>query len=342
MVWLLVFVVVFIVVWCWSYERLSVFTRQKGPDEGILLNKNEYYSRVKEGSIEAAENGVLICGLIRDGKDRLSAIKQHCYQIAEPFRRYNILIVENDSKDGTRASLLKWSRSDPNVKILGCGVNVESCQMGLSFDRNHTNSESRFTKMARLRNLYLKCAKDHYSLSGYRYMVVWDLDIDGWTYTAGLLNSLGFIREQRRLGREVRSVCAYGIKLSSALSSYYYDTVAHVDHDRDRDRGINTQRDRDVSEGPGKGRDNKRMRDLRIRGNMSFYKRGSHPVPVKSCFGGLVIYDRKGLGGLMHSVPSSECEHLSLQAKLLDRDSTGSFAPQSYVNPSMAYYILSN
>ena len=316
---LIIAVVVLVVVWWSSYERLSRVTRASEPNSGYLLNPDDYYKRIKLGRKEAMNNGVLICGLIRDSNDRIKEIRSFCDRIGSLFKQYKVIMVENDSKDNTRMSLLEWSSEkagkNGDLIILGCGINASTCTLNYPFDKTHSNDGKRFTKMANLRNIYLDFAEKYYSDKCYKYMIVWDPDIQGQLSMDGILNSMGVMTD-KSMPHKASFVCSYGIKLSSALTSYYYDTIAH-----------------EMSDTSGESNwPSKRVRDIFIRGSLGTYSRGSHPIPVRSCFGGFTIYNRTLLGKHRYDTPVEECEHLSLNRSLNG----------GYMNPSMKYSIRSN
>ena len=82
-----------------------------------------------QGKRIAAEKGIIFTGLLRDAGKAIPAIRKKVEQVGSKFKNYRVLLVENNSKDGTREKLLQWAKENPRVTILGCGVNVEECSI---------------------------------------------------------------------------------------------------------------------------------------------------------------------------------------------------------------------
>ena len=77
-----------------------------------------YENTCSQGEIHASNQKVLITSLVRDVADRLPEIRKKAEKVGEMFLDYKILIVENDSKDGTRDLLLKWAMENHEKRVL--------------------------------------------------------------------------------------------------------------------------------------------------------------------------------------------------------------------------------
>jgi hypothetical protein len=252
---------------------------------------------------------IAICGLVRDGMGRLPKIRRQIENITSNVKDYHILIVENDSIDGTRDYLLDWAKADKRVKVLGCdGVNLSECKLKMTKTKNHHADMYRIEKMALLRNIYVdELKKEEYS--SVERVLVWDMDLDGE------LDTDGFLQTGYELSKSpsIQAVCVNGILENFArIKSYaYYDTYAYR------------------KEGDKYGK--KVYYDLKYRRPKGCT---SSLQKVRSCFGGLVIYRKDSLLPLrygteidMYNEPI--CEHDYLNREL----------SSVYLNPKWLYLL---
>lgn len=252
---------------------------------------------------------IAICGLVRDGMGRLPKIRRQIENITSKVKDYHILIVENDSVDGTRDYLLDWASTDKRVKVLGCeGINLKECKLKMTKTKNHHSDLYRIEKMATLRNIYLdELQKEEYF--SVERVLVWDMDLDGE------LDSNGFLQTGYEISTQpsIDAICVNGILENFArIKSYaYYDTYAY------RKKGDRF--------GKKVYYDLKYRRPVNCRTSLQ---------PVRSCFGGLVIYRKDTLLPLrygteldMYNEPICEHDYLNRELKNV------------YVNPKWLYLL---
>ena len=296
---------------------LSLYTPDTFPIPEDL--KKEYNKILRIGLENIGSQRVIITALIRDVAHKLTEIKQKAERVGNLFYDYRILIVENDSTDGTREGLLQWVRENPKVVILGCGYNVKECKIPKSPKTDgHGVDRTRIEKMTRLRNIYLEEIKKNYSgveSNAWNYTIMWDLDMVGSIYLDGIIHSIGYMT----LKRDVDVMCAYGIYRWGFLT-LFYDTYALL------------------HKGEQFHIDMKTIHDIRKGLWEAKYDRGEKPVEVDSCFSGVAIY--RTLSLLPESViydmsPSTnlECEHVRLNIKI---------SGKKMINPSMINFVLLN
>ena len=291
---------------------LALYTPDTFPlvEEG----REEYEKMVKLGRKHASESTVVICGMLRDAAKNLPNIQRRVEKLGSLFKDYRVLIVENDSTDGTRELLLKWHSRNPRVNILGCGTNAKSCSLSFPKTEGHGVDRRRIDKMIHLRNLYLDEVRRSYSTTD--YTIVWDLDIIGSVYLDGVQNSMGYLSTTPT----ACAMTANGMYRWGILT-LYYDTYALLQHEEGFDINYKTASD--------------------VRKGLGFrYVRGQFPVNVKSAFGGFSIYRTRALCDSnvdYTQLPSDGenilCEHTNLCKKLRG---------EVYVNPSMIHYVLLN
>ena len=252
---------------------------------------------------------VVVCGLIRDGMGRFPKVRRQIEELLTSVNEYTILIVENDSKDGTRDYLLEWTDKNDNVKILGCGgINLKECKLKMKKTDNHGFDMYRIQKMATLRNVYMEeLQKEKYD--NIDYILVWDMDLDGE------MDINGFYQTGFELSKQptIDAICVNGIIENFArIRSYaYYDTYAYRKH--------------------GDRFGKKVFYDLMYRYPA---KCDSELQQVRSCFGGLVVYNfntfrNKKYGTELNMYNEPICEHDYLNREL----------SEVYVNPKWLYLL---
>lgn len=263
---------------------------------------------------------IVIVSLVRDVEEQIPDIIKKVEKLASYFRDYIVLIVENDSKDNTRKELLKWSKNNSRVKILGCGVNSDKCIMGLEktvkdTDTQYDKFRKRIEKMVYLRNIYLNEIKNKYS--GFDYVCIWDLDTIGTTYIDGIANTFYYFSKENT---NIDVICGFGLYVGWN-PTIYYDSFAHL------------------SVGEKYDIKNKTMMDIKYLSLSFKYKRGDEPVETDSCFGGIAFYRLSSLLSpyvfydMTPSQENIECEHVRLHKKIKGT---------KLMNPSMINLVLYN
>ncbi len=276
----------------------------------LLINSvkcNQKEDELKEGKEFLKTKSVVICGLIRDGMKTLPTNKSQIEHVGSLFKDYEILIVENDSIDGTRDYLLNWDK----VKVLGCdGVNLRECKLNMKKTIGHTTDEWRIVKMAKLRNMYLEYIRSMKKKPD--YAIVWDLDLKGNIDVDGILQT-GYVLKNKGY---VDAICANGLH-KRGLGITYYDTYAY------RNRG--DRRKKVYYDGiyymPHTCRDDSEE-DL---------------IKVESCFGGFTIYNTESMlqntyGTEMDEYGEPICEHLYMNRNM----------ENVYHNTQMMYLVEEN
>ncbi len=144
--------------------------------------KPEYKKRVMYGHNKMATSTVVITGLARDIADNMQCLIARITALGSMFKRYGVVLYENDSTDNTRQQLVKWADEDSHVQIIYEDLNK------IRHEQNRT--DDRTNDMAYYRNCYLDhieaCCDDS------DYMIMVDTDIEGgWSYE-GIANSFSY------------------------------------------------------------------------------------------------------------------------------------------------------
>jgi len=299
---------------CKYYWRVQLVTNKNllhDPSEAFDIYEpleEEYNSHVKQGINIAKGKRLIIAGLLRDRVDVIPSMLEKVRSIGKYFRDYKLLVVENDSVDGTRDELRKAVISDARLEILGCGVNVPECKYNDMKTEGHSVTRGRIDKMTRLRNIYMDRIQEAYS--GWDYVLMWDLDLVSVLYPEGVMNSIAWMEE---LGSDTMS--ANGVYKWGPVT-VYYDTYGHTEMG-----DIWITKD-------------KLDHDFDVGASIS-YQRGERPVKVISSFGGATLYRLASIVGKRYEFSPEDnikCEHTTLHEQL----------QEVYVNPSMCHLILSN
>ncbi len=256
-----------------------------------------------------ATSSIVVCGLARNCAHKLPANIKFIEALKTYFKFLQVVVVENESHDNTRAILDYWSESSSNVDILdGITRSTASISDQSNSKVNPYYSYKRISYLASLRNQYLNYIKA--DGRAYDYILVLDFDVDKISLT-GILNSF-----EKRDSWDV--ACAYGYSISPRLQERIHDTYAMVLLGEEN----KPQRERPIK---------KLQRDVRLK------KEEGSLLSVYSAFGGLSIY-KSGLLEVINyqalknndSRVEVRCEHFSICHQLQQKQNT-----RVVINPRM-------
>lgn len=196
----------------------------------ISRDLDSYSGEVGQGKQKSKNSSIVIAGLVRNAAFQIPEMKERCYNITKMFKKYKIVIVENNSTDNSREFLLDWFNEDPNVIILCQDIfatNQKECDILDLFPKSENLGNSphpqRIQKMAFLRNVYLKHIQHYYS--DYDYLCVMDMDLKGDLFNDGLLHSVNILESHPQLD----AVACNGMLFQSSGQYIYYDSFAHIE-----------------------------------------------------------------------------------------------------------------
>jgi len=255
-----------------------------------------------EGKAYLKQCKIVVCGLLRDKAERIrdGRVKQLVHRIVDQFGTYKVLIVENDSTDGTRDLLLEWSKEDPNVKILGCGgVNLPVCELKLMKTTAHSTYAPRIQKMVNLRNVYMDALSEDPDVQDADFVAVIDLDLHVGLFLEGLWD-MGYHFKHHP---DWSAICANGLEVRPGVLS---DRLRYMDTYALRTEEVWNYRKRAL--------DDLSALHWPLRCQVSAQK-------VVSGFSGLTFYRFKEMKDLKYSMimdgyNESVCEHISLCLQL--------------------------
>jgi hypothetical protein len=233
-----------------------------------------------------------VCGLARNCAPKLPATIRFIETLSSYFESTTIVVVENDSRDKTRAILNNWADSCSSLHIIDGKVPGE--ENVSDTNANPYYSVKRVSRLAALRNQYLDFLKVQPAAPD--FVLVLDFDVDRISLE-GVLDS--FVREA-----DWDVATAYGYSLSPTLQERYHDTYALVPL----------------------GEENIPQLEARLKSiqrNWRQDKASSELVEVYSAFGGLSIYKYQQINNIRYGVylnrdvrVEARCEHFSIANEL--------------------------
>jgi len=150
---------------------MSILYYQSLTEKQMAKELALYKNQVDNGKQICAKSSIILVGLIRDSVHNIPFIQTFYEQLKQHFSKTLFIIVENDSKDGTRVELIKWANLDKSVQILchGPTINALSCSI-TGFETPILESHpfpSRICRLTQLRNLYMNYIYEHVSPNDY-------------------------------------------------------------------------------------------------------------------------------------------------------------------------------
>eukprot|EP01036_Dinobryon_divergens_P023832 gene23832-32219_t len=154
---------------------------------------------------------IIICGIIKNGGDRLGPNLEKARRLGERFQSYRVVVFESNSEDGTKKNLEPY-KNDPNFKVLSRDITLAEIRNRTVFAHNKI---CRMELITWARNEVLSEIRK-VSYNGFQYVLWIDLDANKFSIE-GILRAF-----QRR--DEWDAVFANG--LESSRDRYYYDIYA--------------------------------------------------------------------------------------------------------------------
>jgi hypothetical protein len=263
---------------------------------------------IENGKSFMKEQSVAICSIVRDCKKHLKRNIIDLENMRRYFKKTNVYIFENDSKDGTKDLLKQWRDKSTNTYIYLNDYDDITIPSESEVMENRYYSNHRISRMCKYRNEYLD--KINQSKEKYDYIIILDLDIEK-------LNIKGII-DSFSLANYWDVICANGYSYSPSLHKRYHDSYALVELSKEKIP----------------------QTEESIRLNQSIWgriKSGGPLIPVYSAYGGLAIYRYEAIKNKYYKVVPNEdkrvavrCEHFSLCQQIRQAGYT-----RIFVNPSM-------
>jgi hypothetical protein len=289
----------------------------------IKRSLQRFLEQVSKGREYCKQYSVVITGLLRDCRHNIPFVKHYFRQMSSMFANVLMVIVENDSTDGSRADLLAWAEEDDRVVILcdnNMFVNQPTCriQQFASSVMNNNATPDRIERLAYLRNIYLDYIRNHEWLQTFDYMMVLDLDLKGHIFDDGIFHTMCMFEENPT----INAISCNGIIYRLGETLIYYDSFAYVEPNATYIWDTIEQKSR---------------HDRYV--NKIISKRYQDTIDldlVFSAFGGLCVYRMNVILNKNFQYDYSRdgfaCEHSFFNKHI----------PNMYVNPRLVFLIMNN
>ncbi len=278
-----------------------------------VSRSQNYRKNVRRGYEHMKQKKVAICGLARDCQKRLKKNMAVLEKLRTCFSQSYVVVVENDSKDGTKDVLKRWAGRKKDVYILTEDSGQETIPAESHNEARPWFSKHRMELMVKYRNKYLEFVEKNFTVD---YLIIVDMDLfhislDGIADTFGQPIAWDAVTSN---GRNVPPGRAF-------FSGYvYFDTYAL----------------REVSD----TRPQTEEMIFAYQYLLKPLKKGMPMMRVASAFNGLAVYRKPSVEGLRYHCllnadarVEAECDHVSLH-----RDMARQGKGLIFINPSQIVY----
>ncbi|GAA5496671.1 hypothetical protein Rhal01_02856 [Rubritalea halochordaticola] len=257
---------------------------------------------------------IAICCLARDCLGGLQRNEAFIERLRGVAQESHVIIVENDSRDGTKEYLAEYQKRADNVFIDSFDTGKQTLLKVAEDGVNPSYSRYRIEKMASYRNRYLDLLHNKIGLGNLDWVMMLDpdvreIDFDGVRHSFGMSKNWDVIH-------------ANGRRRSGLCKELYYDTYAFAEFMDDV-----AQHEETIF-----------MNQYRL----SAIQKEMPLFPVRSGFNALAIYRAEALTGLRYECVDNQkgdgrvevlCEHVSFHEAIMNNG----FSRQ-FLNPRMTLY----
>lgn len=132
---------------------------------------------LNKGKVTLSQHKAIICAITRDNADDFWVMKRHIEFLGSQLNDYRVVIVENDSKDGTKELLAKWAFENPKVTIVSKDF--------------HNKKRPSIQFLADVRNMYIDEVNQP-QYDNFKLLIVMDMDMSYGFDIRGLYHSFAF------------------------------------------------------------------------------------------------------------------------------------------------------
>jgi hypothetical protein len=269
-------------------------------------------TKLKVGEDEMAKHKLVIVGITRDNVTEFSSMVRHIEYIGSFFEDYRVILVENDSRDGTKTALESWSINNPKVKIVSKDF----------YNKKRPNHKF----MANVRNDYINALEDE-EYNGFDMVMMLDMDMGYGVDIRGVEDSFSKINQWD-------AVCSNGIR--STKDNKMYDVFAFRNEEFPLSpqewqktcytQDISNQWTKTCKQGKAYSRGilkdwiafrwtaqekSKLYWTLIVPQAQKIYAANAPLVKVNSCFGGMAFYKREFIKDCRYDSIEDDCEHVT-------------------------------
>lgn len=270
------------------------------------------------------DKSILIAALARDCNDSIIRNIPKIEVLRRCFKESHVVIVENDSKDGTKETLTRWKERSEGVELIMNDFGTVTIPQK-SGKTNPGTSEHRISKMAAYRNMYMEYAAN--ASFEFDYLVVMDIDIEDFSVE-------GIVESIKNAPQDWGALFANGNKIFNDRMKSYYDYFAYVPYG---------------------------SKGLSMKYNDMFFQprkigkllRRNKYVKCVSAFGGMAVYKWELVKNLRYRAEKNTvcdvcevmCEHIPFNNEIMEKGAANYIAADmevSYGRCSMYYAIVTN
>ena len=165
------------------------------------------------------EKSVLIAALARDCNNSILRNIPKIEKLRKEFKESHVVIIENDSKDGTKETLKRWQKESIGVEAIMNDYGTVTIPEQSKGIKNPGTSMHRISKMARYRNMYMDYARNaDFNID---YLIVIDIDIEDFS-VEGIIDSIN------NAPNDWGGIFANGVKFYNKYLFVFYDTFAFI------------------------------------------------------------------------------------------------------------------
>lgn len=268
-----------------------------------------YKELYKIGKSIVKDKTVIFCGIVRDCEKNLNNNIPVMESICSYFKNYKIILFENNSVDGTKDILIKWSSRNSNIIVFTNDFD-ESIYKEIPIPKgyNPAYSKRRIQKMTDYRNMYLDYIENNNMKAD--YIIIVDMDVYHID-VKGVISSFG-------TNQEWDAIAANSHSLSPKFRKRQHDAYALIEDGK----GSISQSEQMID-------DNRKTWAL-LHKNMPFLR-------VDSAYGGIAIYKFHSLDKLRYKLMYNNnggvevrCEHFSLYYQMSKKGYN-----KIFINPNM-------
>ncbi len=268
----------------------------------------EFRQRIERGIDKMSASTVAICVLARDCEETLGGGIDFIESLRKFFKESYVVVIENDSRDNTKAILRDWEKNKRGVYLKSEDYNLSrvSKKPGVR-SHGYAYSAARIAPMARYRNQYLEFVRDNFQVD---YLIAIDSDVFR-IELEGILNSFGFEEDWDCITSNGRKVT-----LNHPIFPSFYDSYAFKEEGDRQPTTIKKMR-----------HTQKKYKNL---------KSGMDFIRILSGFNGLAIYRWEAIKNIQYRLKENNdevvkfnCEHVTFH-----EDMARLGYDKIYLNPS--------
>lgn len=295
----LIITMIIIIISVFSLKPIKTSLVQKRLDnETSKIDQNS----LKKGIEESKKHKVVFIGITRDNAKDLKIVRRDIEIIGKYFKDYKVLFFENDSKDGTKELLKKWSNKNTNIKIISQDL--------------HNKKRPSILFLANARNKYLNELMSNPEYKDFDIAIALDVDMPYGFDFRGIMDSMSKFNQWD-------AVCANGLESKNIM----YDAFAFRNQEFPYTR-FNVPEGEDV------------YWDTIVPQIRQLYYPVNHAmIPVFSCFGGLAMYKKNALKNCKYDSIQEDCEHVPLHDCMRKKNNARIFLNPSMV-VFYSHYVL--